>query len=134
MIISRIEPYFNLEDKSYKPLTKYKYKRKNGRKLKPHSQFNFKTFLKCKDGSIISFRKNINYKGDENQPLFYMFVDINGEEKPNKIGEDIFFIDIFEHEIKALGYDKEYSNLKQNCSPLGSGLYCSEFYLLGGHF
>ena len=63
-----------------------------------------------------------------------MFIDINGEGKPDRAGEDIFFAEIFPHKIEALGYNKEHSKLKQNCSPVGPGLYCSEFYLSSGHF
>ncbi len=134
LIVSQMKIYFNLSDDNLIPYEKYKYKRKNGRTVPKSSQFYFDKFLKCKDGSFISFRKNNHLHDEEIQPLYYMFVDINGEEKPNKIGDDIFFVNIFSHNIKALGYDKEYARMKKNCSPIGSGLYCSEFYLLGGHF
>lgn len=134
LLVTMIKPYFSLAEENLLTIEKYAYRRKNGRLMPKNSQFYFDKFLKGKDGSLISFRKNLNYTGTGEQPLYYMFVDINGELKPNRVGEDIFFIDVFEHKIKALGYDKEYARMKKNCSPMGSGLYCSEFYLLGGHF
>ncbi len=134
LIVSKIKTYLNLSEDSLIPYKKYGYKRKNGRIIPMNSQFYFDKFLKCKDGSLISFKKSHNTENKGNYPLYYMFVDINGEEKPNRIGHDIFFINIYSHEIKALGFDKEYARMKKNCSPVGSGLYCSEFYLLGGHF
>ena len=61
-------------------------------------------------------------------------IDINGKKKPNRIGQDIFFISIFREHIEPLGNDRPYSALKTNCSPIGSGVYCSEYYILGGKF
>ena len=63
-----------------------------------------------------------------------MYVDINGVETPNRIGQDVFFINIYKDRISALGSNKDYAKLKSNCSPIGNGLYCSEYYLLGGRF
>lgn len=133
-MVTMIKPYFNLQEENLVSLKKYAYKRKNGRIMPKNSQFYFDKFLKIKDGSLISFKKNNNFVIDKEQPLYYMFVDVNGETKPNRIGDDVFFISIYEHKIRALGHEKEYSRMKKNCSPIGSGLYCSEFYLLGGHF
>ena len=61
-----------------------------------------------------------------------MFVDINGKKKPNKIGEDIFFISIYKDKIAPFGSTRKHAELKKNCSPLGSGMYCSEYYLRSG--
>lgn len=134
LMISRIRPYFNFIEEDLHYIKKYKYKRKNGRTMSKNHQFYFDKFIKNKNGTLVSFKKNLYFSQNSQQPLYYMFIDINGEEKPNKIGHDIFFVNIFPHNIKATGYDKDFSKLKQNCSPIGSGIYCSEFYLLGGHF
>ena len=134
MLAVKLKPYFNYEDEHPAGIKGYKYRRKNGRAMPKHSQFYFNSFLKKKDGSLISFKKNVNLQDEEKEPLYYMFIDINGEKKPNRTGEDIFFINVYKHQIKALGADKDYARLKRNCSPAGSGLYCSEFYLLGGRF
>ncbi len=134
LIFERIKPYFNLNEASFVNLTKYKYKKLNGRFLPKTSQFYFDKFLVDKDGSILSIKKRDNEEQGENFPEFFMFLDINGEQEPNRIGQDIFFINIYKDHISALGNNRPYSKIKANCSPIGSGLYCSEYYLLGGRF
>ena len=52
----------------------------------------------------------------------------------NKIGQDIFFMSIYKDKVTALGNGKNHARLKADCSPIGRGVYCSEYYLLGGGF
>ncbi len=130
----RIKPYFDLAEKSKFNKKRYNYRKMNGRPVLKSSQFYFDKFFKSKDGTLLSVRQNEREILSENQPRFYMFVDINGKKRPNRIGQDIFFISIFKNHIEALGHDRPYSALKTNCSPIGSGVYCSEYYILGGRF
>lgn len=132
-IVKYISPYMNLESNEYIN-SKYKYRKMNGHSLAKTSQFIFDKFLKRKDGVFISIRKNELKTNNNYNPLYLMFVDINGNEKPNRIGKDIFFISIYKDKISALGKNKELSALKASCSPIGGGFYCSEYYLLGGQF
>ncbi len=133
-ILERFKPYFNLADIDLKKLKKYRYRKMNGSPIQKDSQFYFDKFIIDKDGTILSVRKNEHEIISEVQPLFFMFVDINGIEKPNRIGRDIFFLNIYRNNISALGNGRAQSKLKSNCSPIGTGLYCSEYYLLGGKF
>ena len=133
-ILERFKPYFNLADIDLKKLKKYRYRKMNGSPIQKDSQFYFDKFIIDKDGTILSVRKNEHEIISEVQPLFFMFVDINGIEKPNRIGQDIFFLNIYKNNISALGNGRERAKLKANCSPIGTGLYCSEYYLLGGKF
>ena len=128
-IISRFMPYLNLESESILTLPKYKYKKMNGRRITKKSPFYFNKFLKRKDGTILGIKEN-----SFSNPSYFMLVDINGEKKPNIIGKDIFFINIYRNNINALGNGKTHSQLKTNCSPVMGGFYCSEYYLLGGNF
>ena len=130
----RIKPYFDITGKINSKKSHYSYRKMNGHPVLKSSQFFFNDFLKCKDGTLISVKENESEISSESHPSFYMFVDINGRRKPNRIGQDIFFISIFKDNIEALGHDRPYSALKTNCSPIGSGVYCSEYYLLGGKF
>lgn len=134
LILERIKPYFNIEDTSLVNMRKYKYKKLNGRFVPKTSQFYFDKFIIAKDGSILSIKKRENEEKGENFPEFFMFIDINGEQEPNRIGQDIFFINIYKDHISALGSNRPYAKIKANCSAIGSGLYCSEYYLLGGRF
>lgn len=133
-ILDRFKPYFNLAEVDLNHLKKYKYRRMNGSLMPKESQFYFDKFIIDKDGTILSVKKNEREIISDIQPLFFMFVDINGTEKPNRIGQDIFFLNIYKDHITALGNGRDYAKLKSNCSPIGTGLYCSEYYLLGGRF
>ena len=133
-ILERFKPYFNLAEIDLRELNKYSYRKMNGALITKDSQFYFNKFIIDKDGTILSVRKNQHQIISEVQPLFFMFVDINGIEKPNRIGRDIFFLNIYRNNISALGNGNLKSKLKANCSPIGTGLYCSEYYLLGGKF
>ncbi len=133
-LYERIKPYFNLSDSGFETISGYSFSKMNGKPVFKTEEFYFDKFMQAKNGVILSVKKNSTDIIDKSQPLFYMFVDINGTEKPNKIGEDIFFLNIFENEVTALGYDKPTVKLKTNCSPIGSGIYCSSYYLLGGRF
>ncbi|MBQ9245187.1 hypothetical protein IJ182_02850 [bacterium] len=133
-LTEKIKTYFNMANNPEYSSKRYRYRRMNGRPYLKTEQFYFNKFLKCKDGTIISVRKNESEIFSEKQPLYFMFVDINGKKKPNRIGQDIFFISIFRKHIEPLGHDQPYSALKTNCSPIASGVYCSEYYILGGRF
>lgn len=132
-MIDRLKPYFNPGDELSKNIN-YKYSKMNGSTVRKTGQFYFDSFFRDKNGVILSIKKNESEILTENQPLFFMFVDINGTEKPNKIGQDIFFINIFKDYITASGNGRPYAKLKSSCSPIGNGVYCSEYYLLGGKF
>lgn len=129
-ITKRIIPYLNLESEKYIS-PNYKYRKMNGSRVKKDSDYYYEKFLKRKDGVYLGIKENTV---PDNSALYTMFIDINGNEKPNIIGKDIFFINIYQDSINALGKDKEHSEIKTDCSPIGEGFYCSEHYLLGGRF
>lgn len=123
-------PYLNVKEDT--TIKKHKYRLNNGRGLEKHSQFYFTEFKELKDGCYVSIkgRQNINFDGV--RPLFYMFIDVNGKEKPNRVGKDIFFVNIYKDKISAVGDKEKHAKLKANCSPIGTGFYCSEYYLHSG--
>jgi len=132
--LNLLMPYFRMDKNDYILKKRYKYRKKNGRLARKDSQFYFDKFYKLKDGKLISLRKNINSNLKDNKPYFFLFIDINGRKRPNRMGLDIFFVSIYKDHIEALGHDRPHVALKTNCSPIGSGAYCSEYYLLGGRF
>lgn len=133
-IMFRVFPFLNLKSNELIKPYKYGYRKMNGSPVIKNSQFYFDKFVERKDGTIIGIKENNIEVKNENQPLYFMFVDINGKQKPNRIGQDIFIINIFKDYIHAMGKGKTNAALKSNCSPISSGLYCSEYYLLGGRF
>lgn len=135
-IKARIKPYFNIKDISPDIFTKYKYKKLNGRKFKKPNQFIFEDFFQDTDGVIYAInQRQMNSTGaNGNEVKFFMFVDINGLKKPNRVGKDIFIINIYDNHISPLGEGKINKKVKVSCSAIGNGLYCADHYLTGRHF
>ena len=92
---NRIFPYFNIVSDEKINLKKYSYRKLNGSPIKKNWQFYFNEYYEMKDGIILSIKPNTSEKVLPEQPLYFMFIDINGTEKPNRIGQDIFFINIY---------------------------------------
>lgn len=125
-----IYSYMNI-DNTAKKVKKYSYRKLNGTPVKKHKPYYFEDFVLTKTGETIGI-KEIQNNGIDNR-LYYMFIDINGNEKPNRIGEDIFFIKLYPDKYEPMGEGVKYASLKLGCSPLGSGLNCADYYLHGGN-
>lgn len=55
-----------------------------------------------------------------------IIIDINGSQKPNQFGKDVFFLyRKDEREIVPYGADKTTSQINSDCSKNGVGLYCA---------
>ncbi len=133
---ARIKPYLNINNsKSTQEYFKdYEYTFLNGRKVSPKSIFYVNDFATLESGVIIGFRLDKIRHTYRNTPAAMMLFDVNGLNKPNKIGKDIFGINIYENDIKPFGEDHSCPFLKANCSPMGTGTFCSKYYLIGGNF
>ncbi|MDD3237380.1 MAG: hypothetical protein PHV37_04715 [Candidatus Gastranaerophilales bacterium] len=133
---SIIKPFLNVkyDSNSLKDLKKYRYKYLNGTKVKENSHFYVDQFAILKSGVIIGFKLNNNKSFSENSPKAIMLFDVNGIEKPNRIGKDIFGVNIFSDGVEPFGEGRSKSIIKVNCSPVGSGVMCSKYYLIGGNF
>ena len=78
--------------------------------------------------------KNLN-NTDSRKPAFMVMVDVNGTKRPNIWGKDIYGADIYaDGSVRALGNDKNISVLKEDCSPKGTGVFCSYYYRIGWGF
>ena len=142
-VLNRVLPYLGEKKIVNSNPYKHGYSYMNGTPVKKCSQYYFKKFIKYKKDILLSVKSNYQIK-DKDIPIFLkslqeiqtnyiLFVDINGRQKPNRIGQDIFFINIYSNEIKPLGWNFP-KQLRANCSPIGSGVFCSEYYILGGQF
>lgn len=58
------------------------------------------------------------------QNCLKMYVDVNGDKKPNKIGIDVFLMTFTEDGFVPAGYSKPADELKTNCTPKSSGVWC----------
>ena len=60
--------------------------------------------------------------------------DVNGKKGPNVWGKDIFGLNIYNDKFEPIGKNEPINIQKQDCSKNGTGLFCSNYYLIGGHF
>lgn len=97
------------------------------------SKYYFKNYYLTASNEIIGV-KFINSDCNTKDVCFIMSFDINGTNPPNVWGYDIFGIDVYKDKIAPFGKDQNQDLLKQNCSRMGSGVYCSYYYLIGGKF
>ena len=54
-----------------------------------------------------------------------IFVDINGSNKPNKLGRDTFVFIRDKTGVRPRGYNVTSDEIDRNCSPQGEGSYCA---------
>lgn len=94
-----------------------------------------KYFVILPDGMILNFFPNLN------AGYFWLFVDINGYKKPNRVGRDIFVFDIYkyasnEYKIKFWGdlatRERLLNTVEYSCNPNASryaGFVCGQLIL-----
>ena len=63
-----------------------------------------------------------------------LMYDVNGKNGPNVWGKDVFGLNIYTDHFEPFGKDKSITEQKQDCSKNGTGLFCSNYYLIGGNF
>lgn len=132
LMLKLIKPYLRL-DKIKKRHSNYVQHYMNGKTINKKDAYYFSNLYLSNNGLIVGIKdiQNIN----NNTPIFMMLIDVNGYKKPNIWGKDIYGINIFsDGKIKALGHDKQLDELRKDCSNIGTGVYCSYFYRIGGEF
>lgn len=103
---------------------KYHYRYLNGLKPSSSDAFYFDNFIITPEGEYVG----VKFDSPEEGLIFY---DYNGEQKPNRIGKDIFFFQIHKENVYPFGYDQTEENIKQDCSRISRGVMCSMFYISG---
>lgn len=70
-----------------------------------------------------------NNAGGTKKALYQVIVDINGGEKPNKFGKDVFWLSRTQNDgggIRPYCYDKTDAEVNKDCSATGEGTCCAE--------
>jgi len=107
----------------------------NGKIIKRISKYNADKYIVLKNGMIIGFTASKrNSENLKTAPLGILFADIDGKSKRNFIGKDVFVVLVFPDRIEPMGYNASRQEMKEDCSPVGSGLKCAAYYLVGGSF
>ena len=97
----------------------------------PSDTYRFKTYYLTYSNAIVSIKLFDEQQGDLRGLLMY---DVNGIKSPNIWGKDVFGMYIYNDRFEPFGKSESVSKQKQDCSRAGTGLFCSNYYLLGGNF
>jgi hypothetical protein len=133
-IFKIIGPYLNVDtSKNVQTLKNYHYKFKNGSHVPMQSPFFTKLYAYQENENIVIF-KWLTCQCDEKTPCATVFFDMNGKQKPNNIGKDIFGLYLYKNRIETFGAKLSNEELTKSCNSHSNGLNCSEYYLRGGKF
>ena len=98
----------------------------------PNATYRFKDFKVTYSNAILAI-KIFNETKDAGLHGILMY-DVNGKKSPNVWGRDVFGLYIYEDKFVPFGKNEPISKQKQDCSRNGTGLFCSNYYLIGGSF
>ena len=117
------------EEKSNLPkvINNHKYYFKNGKSLNSDSKYYIEKFYILEDNSLMGIKIL-----DTEEKSGIIIFDMNGKKGPNRLGKDIFGVDISKNSIEPFGYKNTEEEIIRNCSIEKHGAFCSEFFLIGG--
>lgn len=132
ILLTIIKPYLRINIEKT-PSRHYKPHFQNGSRINKNNLYYFEDFYFAENNAIVGIKEyDTKTKQD---PMFIMMFDMNGILPPNRWGEDIFGINIFDKgKIEPFGFEKPMDELKTDCSKTGTGVSCSYYYIIGGGF
>ncbi len=107
----------------------YKITFKNG--TYPSSTYRFKDFKLTYSNAVVATKI---FETPQNNLQGILMYDVNGKKGPNVWGKDVFGLNIYNDKFEPFGKNESVSSQKQDCSKNGTGLFCSNYYLIGGSF
>lgn len=126
-----IKPYMRLKNCPMKKHYNVRYL--NGARVYKGEKYYFEDLYFAENKTIVGIKDVKTENPDD--ALFMMMFDMNGFLPPNKWGQDIFGLNIFDGgRIEPFGYNYDMQKLKKDCSKNGTGLSCSYYYKIGGDF
>lgn len=97
----------------------------------PNNTYRFNEYKTTTNNAVIAVKFFEKPQGDIQGLLMY---DVNGSSKPNVWGKDVFGLNIYTDKFEPFCKNDSVSVQKQGCSKDGTGLCCSNYYLIGGSF
>ena len=97
----------------------------------PNTTYRFSDYKQTYAGATIAYKFFDKPQGDLMGLLMY---DVNGTSAPNVWGRDVFGLNIYSDRFEPFCKNDPVSVQKQGCSKAGTGLCCSNYYLIGGSF
>lgn len=117
-----------LQNDTKATITPYKIVYMNGKF--PDEQYVFDKYMITYANAIIA----VKYFNDNQTLKGVILYDVNGKNGPNTWGKDVFGINIYNDRFEPFGYAAPMNEQKKDCSRKGTGLFCSNYYLIGGDF
>ncbi len=110
------------------PITPYKITFMNG--TYPTSAYRFNDYYQTRENSVVAYKLFSNNTDSSMGMLMY---DVNGSVGPNVWGKDVFGFNIYSDRFEPFCKNDPISVQKQECTKSGTGLCCSNYYLIGGN-
>lgn len=108
----------------------YRIKFQNN-KSQPNNMYKFDTFYNTHKNATLAFKL---FDNPQNNIIGTIIYDVNGQTGPNTWGKDVFGYNITYDGFEPLGKNQPQNVQKKDCSKDGTGVYCSNYYLIGGNF
>ena len=97
----------------------------------PNATYRFKDYKVTQANSVLSYKF---FSKPQSDILGMLMYDVNGTAGPNKWGKDVFGFNIYSDRFEPFCKNKSVNDQKQDCAKNGTGLCCSNYYLMGGSF
>lgn len=97
----------------------------------PNDTYRFRDYNTTYSNATISVKL---FDSPQNEIQGLLMYDVNGKKGPNTWGKDVFGLNIYNDRFEPFGETESISSQKQDCSKNGTGLFCSNYYLIGGNF
>ncbi len=107
----------------------YKITFRNG--TYPSKSYVYQNYYKTYSDAVIAYKF---YEEPINNIIGTLMYDVNGADSPNVWGKDVFGLNIYQDKFEPFGKLNSMIEQKQDCSRNGTGLFCSNYYLIGGNF
>lgn len=97
----------------------------------PNATYRFNDFKQTYSNSVLAY-KFFDDPQDDLQGIF--MYDVNGFAGPNKWGKDVFGYNIYSDKFEPFCKNDSIEEQRHDCSKDGTGVCCSNYYLIGGSF
>ena len=98
----------------------------------PDNKYTFKDLKNTYSKAVLSVK--LFDTPDVNGAKGLLMYDVNGSTGPNTWGKDIFGLNIYTDKLEPFCKNSTLTEQKKDCSRNGTGLCCSNYYLIGGNF
>ena len=105
----------------------YKIKYLNG--SFPIGDYKFDDLKQTYSNAVVAYKF---FDKPKNGLIGILMYDVNGQQQPNIWGKDIFGLNIYKDRLEPCGKEQSIEKQKKDCSRSGTGICCSNYFLIGG--